>query len=303
MHSVAQSRSIEVFSLDIIKTIVLFFWQYYKIRIIIFSLIPFLLNFLVMFAYVTYIHNYNNNRNNNATIDWQNFKNWDNMKYADYALMLTILLLAFYQFILELLYLFQMRLRYISSFWNLINLLSIGLNVASVVFDYQNTGESQYWIPVSSSAMIIMWLRLFYFGRIINATSTIVRMIIEISKDMIPFLIIVFIIVFGFTNSFFVIATITYDDSPRFTTNNFFLAVAWDLEKRNRRLPTCWLFSKPVPASVQGYLAAVHVLRDDRVPESADRSAVGLVRQNSRNTWEQPAEGDGHHDVRKWNSY
>ena len=157
-----------------------------------------------MFAYVTYIHNYNNNRNNNATIDWQNFNNWDSMKYADYALMLTILLLAFYQFILELLYLFQMKLRYISSFWNLINLLSILLNISSVFLDLLNVGESLYWIPVSSSAMIIMWLRLFYFGRIINATSTIVRMIVEISKDMIPFLVIVFFVVLAFTNSFFV---------------------------------------------------------------------------------------------------
>ena len=227
MHSIAQSQNIELFSLDIIKTIVLFFWQYYKTRIIIFSLIPFVFNFLAMFAYVTYIHYYNNNRKNNETTDWQNFNNWDSMKYADYALMLTILLLAFYQFILELLYLYQMKLRYISSFWNLINLLSIGLNVASISLDYQNTGESFYWIPVSSSAMIIMWLRLFYFGRIINATSTIVRMIIEISKNMVPFLVIMFVIVLGFTNSFFVIATITYDDSPRFTTNNFFLAIAW----------------------------------------------------------------------------
>ena len=227
IKTIAESKDVQIFEIGIIKTIILFFWKYYKRRIVIASFLPFMLNFLAMFAYATYIHYYNNNRNNNATTDWQNFNNWDSMKYADYALMLTILLLAFYQFILELLYLFQIRLKYFISFWNLVNLMSIGLNVASISLDYKNTGESQYWIPVSSSAMIIMWLRLFYFGRIINATSTIVRMIIEISKDMIPFLIIVFIIVFGFTNSFFVIATITYDDSPRFTTNNFFLAVAW----------------------------------------------------------------------------
>ena len=149
------------------------------------------------------------------------------MKYADYALMITILILAIYQFILEILYLLQMRKRYFTSFWNHINLISIGLNVASVVIDYKNLDESKYWIPVSSSAMVIMWLRLFYFGRIINSTSTIVRMIIEISKDMVPFLVIVFIIVFGFANWFYIIATITYDDATRFTTNNVFLAIAW----------------------------------------------------------------------------
>ena len=61
MHSIAQSESIELFSLSILfKTIVLFFWQYYKIRIILSSFLPFLLNFLVMFAYTTYIHVYNN---------------------------------------------------------------------------------------------------------------------------------------------------------------------------------------------------------------------------------------------------
>ena len=154
IKTLAESKDNQIFSIGIIKTIILFFWGYYKTRIILASFLPFLLNFLVMLAYTTYIHVYNNNRNNNVTTDWSNFNNWDKMKYADYALMLAILVLGFYQFILELMYLWQRRLRYFVSFWNLINLLSIGLNVASVVIDYKNIGESKYWIPVSSSAMI-----------------------------------------------------------------------------------------------------------------------------------------------------
>lgn len=52
-------------------------------------------------------------------------------------------------------------------------------------------------------------------------------MIIEVSKDMIPFLVVMFILVIGFTNSFFIIALNIEADSSRFTTNNFFLAILW----------------------------------------------------------------------------
>ena len=104
IKTLSESQDLQIFSIGIIKTIILFFWGYYKIRIIIASLIPFLLNFAVMFAYTTYIHEYNGDREGNRIIDWKNYRNWDKMKYANNSLMALILALGFYQFILELLY-------------------------------------------------------------------------------------------------------------------------------------------------------------------------------------------------------
>lgn len=72
-----------------------------------------------------------------------------------------------------------------------------------------------------------MWLRLFYFGRMFSSTATIVRMIIEISIDMIPFLVIVFILLAGFTNAFFIIANNTEGGGNRFTGDNFGVAFTY----------------------------------------------------------------------------
>jgi hypothetical protein len=107
-------------------------------------------------------------------------------------------------------------------------MLSIALNVATVAIDFVGLSNKTYFIPVASSAVAIMWLKLFYFGRMFSSTSTIVRMIIEISKDMVPFLVIIFVLLTGFTNSFFIIASNTKDpEAERFTGANFGLALTY----------------------------------------------------------------------------
>jgi hypothetical protein len=108
----------------------------------------------------------------------------------------------------------------------MVSLFTIGLTVASIVIDFMNLDYSKYFVPVTSSAVLMLWLKLFYFGRIINATATIVRMIIEICKDIIPFLIIMILFILGFTNAFYIIAQ-NNGGGERFTSDNFALAIMW----------------------------------------------------------------------------
>lgn len=188
MNTIAHSKSIELFSLEIVQIIVLFFWQYYKKRIIVASLIPFLFYFATVIAYVTFIHQE----------DLEKGDEQDDWRITAYVLTAVILFLSAYHLGLEVLYLMEKRLNYFTSFWTYVNLFAIGLSVAAVVIDLLDLDDSKYFIPVGASAVIVMWLKLFYFGRIINSTSTIVRMIIEISKDMVPFLFVLFVILAGF---------------------------------------------------------------------------------------------------------
>lgn len=51
-----------------------------------------------------------------------------------------------------------------------------------------------------------MWMKLLYFLRLFASTAALIRMVVEIIRDMFVFTIIYFIAIFGFANSFFILA-------------------------------------------------------------------------------------------------
>jgi hypothetical protein len=221
LWKIADSDNIELFSLEIIKIIVLFFWEYYKRRIIVVALIPFLIYFVTFIAYATFIHEDETNED----------ESWGNWYIASFTLQIIILTLSGYHIALELLYIKKKKLKYFSTIFSYVNIITIGLAIATVVIDMTGTRE-RVFIPVAALGVIFMWLKLFFFGRIINSTSTIVRMILEISKDMVPFLLLVIIVILGFTNGLYIIAYSTDPDEGegkimRFTNNNVFLAITY----------------------------------------------------------------------------
>jgi hypothetical protein len=67
-------------------------------------------------------------------------------------------------------------LEYFRSFWNLVNLFSIVLNIALIASDIVNIDEN-ILKNIASAAVLLMWLQLFYFFRLFEATAHLVRMI------------------------------------------------------------------------------------------------------------------------------
>ena len=59
---------------------------------------------------------------------------------------------------------------------------------------------------LASVAVLIMWMKLFYFCRIFDLTAGLVRMIVEITKDMSNFLFVLTIAIFGFANCFYLLS-------------------------------------------------------------------------------------------------
>lgn len=78
-------------------------------------------------------------------------------------------------------------------------MVSLLLNTAVVISDVSAISERRY-VALSGVAVLFIWLRLFYFGRIFISTAAMIRMIIEITYDMRWFLIIFLIAVAGFGN-------------------------------------------------------------------------------------------------------
>jgi hypothetical protein len=59
--------------------------------------------------------------------------------------------------------------------------------------------------PVASIAVLIMWWKFFYFLRIFDTTSSLVRMLFEIVKDMKVFTLILTVAGIAFANSFYIL--------------------------------------------------------------------------------------------------
>mmetsp|Transcript_42028 Transcript_42028/g.48719 ORF Transcript_42028/g.48719 Transcript_42028/m.48719 type:complete len:229 (+) Transcript_42028:247-933(+) len=62
------------------------------------------------------------------------------------------------------------------------------------------------FVPLSAVAILFIWLKLFYFGRIFISTAGPVRMIIAIFTDMTIFMMIFLLAVAGFGNCFLILA-------------------------------------------------------------------------------------------------
>jgi hypothetical protein len=59
--------------------------------------------------------------------------------------------------------------------------------------------------PVAAICLIVLWIKMFYFLRVFDSTSKLIRMIIEIVNDMKTFLIVLIIGVLGFTGGLYIL--------------------------------------------------------------------------------------------------
>lgn len=92
---------------------------------------------------------------------------------------------------------------YFSQVWNLSDLVSYSLCFLVVFLDVFNFNKAVLR-PVGSLALIILWIKLFYFLRVYDSTSQLIRMIIEIVNDMRHFMMVLFIGIIGFTSGLYI---------------------------------------------------------------------------------------------------
>jgi len=60
-------------------------------------------------------------------------------------------------------------------------------------------------LVLGGMASFVIWLKIFYFLRIFRPTSSFIRMIIEMFKDIRVFLLIFFIGIFAFANFYYIL--------------------------------------------------------------------------------------------------
>ena len=75
------------------------------------------------------------------------------------------------------------RLQYLTSFWNILDLSSIGLNLAVVIMDLTDSDFDDL-NAVACVAVLILWFRLFYLFRLFSRTAALISMIQAIVLEM-----------------------------------------------------------------------------------------------------------------------
>lgn len=129
---------------------------------------------------------------------------WGDWYTADITLGIIILVFQVFFIYVELHQVIFHKMNYFSSFWNLLDIASIGLNIGTVVVDFAGS-DIRDANAIGSIAVLILWFRFFYLLRVFSETAYLVSMIEAIIYDMRYFVLALAIAVIAFANTFFIL--------------------------------------------------------------------------------------------------
>ena len=118
----------------------------------------------------------------------------------------------------EIMQIVRHKIEYFKSFWNVLDIVSIALNVSVVAMEFFNTDYKNI-NRVSCISVLILYFKLFYFMRIFNSTAYLVRMIIEIVKDMKNFVWVLMIATMAFANAYYILGRNSSPDDGNLAGN------------------------------------------------------------------------------------
>lgn len=194
LKDLSDSENINIFGQDIIRDIILFQWIYFK-KVIIYKLfLSYGIYFILFCVYTTWLleRQFNESNTNGA------------YHISSYAIGGIILLFNLFWAYVEIKQMFFHGLEYIHSFWNMLDLFSVIMNTAVVIMDFTDVSFSNI-NRISAISVLVLYFKLFYFLRIFFATAYLVRMIIEIIKDMKFFVGVLMIATIAFANAFYIL--------------------------------------------------------------------------------------------------
>ena len=161
MKELAATDNIELFSLRIIQYIVRYQWKYFKRMIMLRILLPFALYFVFFLVYATHtLHEKGLAGGDTNTAEYKN----------NFALLIVSAIFWLFFCYIEVKQVLTHRLNYFGNFWNAVDLLSLLLNLSTFVLDLAEI-NSQDTAVVASFAVLLMWIRLFYFLRLFSTTG------------------------------------------------------------------------------------------------------------------------------------
>lgn len=122
-------------------------------------------------------------------------------------LILIVLIFDVYYFVIEFNQFYHLEFReYISDVWNQIDITVIFTSVMGNItrlIQWRETNASRVFLSIAS---IAMWFNLLYYLRAFEVTGPLVSMILRIAKDMKAFLLVLAIVIVGFSQAFWLLS-------------------------------------------------------------------------------------------------
>ena len=123
----------------------------------------------------------------------------------------SIILLLIYIFVgLEYQSFLLYKSQYFYSFWRILEICSIILNIGFIVSHLAGANEIKMR-PFGAITVIVMWCKLIKYLKLFRQTAPLVRMIMQIVSDMKTFSIVFALAVISFGNCFFILTRIDRD--------------------------------------------------------------------------------------------
>ena len=190
-EALSNTETIEFFDLKAIQKLVDFNYPLCREYVVKKLFIPYGFFLLIFFTFMHFIYPY---------------KEEEIGKALFYPFLIANVVMATYFMINEVRQLMGEGLSYLASFWNYIDLVPpIGIYFISAVLIFE---ELNIKLDVATERGLLsvitffMWMKLLYFLRIFQNTGYLIRMIIEVIKDMQYFFLVLLITIAAFGDSF-----------------------------------------------------------------------------------------------------
>ena len=116
---------------------------------------------------------------------------------------------------------------YLTSFINYFDLISLGLNMAYLVGNI-NELDPEINRIISSLAVLVMWLKFLFYLRLFAPYAALIRMVVEICKDISVFAVLFILAVVGFGNAYYILSlNMPTDNRKEMAGTNFFQALIY----------------------------------------------------------------------------
>mmetsp|Transcript_102001 Transcript_102001/g.140935 ORF Transcript_102001/g.140935 Transcript_102001/m.140935 type:complete len:374 (+) Transcript_102001:574-1695(+) len=93
---------------------------------------------------------------------------------------------------------------FVSDIWSFVDISSIILNITILVLQVMEQ-DAETIRQIASVAVFLLWVKMFYWMRLFGPTAAFLRMIIEIIRDSMQFIVMFFICIFMFSNALFML--------------------------------------------------------------------------------------------------
>ena len=194
----AETDNDEIFATQQIRVLIEFLWVGYREAILKQLFYPFVVYMVSFSFYVTYLSKEHDNEFNMLFV-------------MEMACLVIAGKVGMNFLILESIQIARDKFNYFTDFWNLMDLTSLILNITYVFCELNNALSENSINLIGSVAVLLLWIKMFYWMRIFKPFAAFIRMIEAIVNSISVFSVMLILVLLAFANCIMVLQLNRHD--------------------------------------------------------------------------------------------